>query len=115
MPRKARVDAAGAVHHVIGRGINRQAIFSDKKGPGSRQVVVMNEEVFQNGTILRFKSAFRVESTGTSMGYAGLENPKTPTPIHKMRNSIIDLRFFILRLLGLNPKSGQMPLLMPIG
>ena len=31
MPRKARIDAAGAVHHVIGRGINRQAIFSDKK------------------------------------------------------------------------------------
>jgi putative transposase len=31
MPRKARIDAAGAVHHVIGRAINRQAIFSDKK------------------------------------------------------------------------------------
>ena len=31
MPRKARIDAAGAVHHIIGRGINRQAIFSDKK------------------------------------------------------------------------------------
>ncbi len=31
MPRRARIDAAGAVHHVIGRGINRQAIFSDKK------------------------------------------------------------------------------------
>ncbi len=31
MPRKARIDALGAVHHVIGRGINRQEIFSDKK------------------------------------------------------------------------------------
>jgi chromosomal replication initiation ATPase DnaA len=31
MPRRARIDATGAVHHVIGRGINRQAIFSDKK------------------------------------------------------------------------------------
>jgi REP element-mobilizing transposase RayT len=31
MPRRARIDAAGAVHHVIGRGINRQAVFSDKK------------------------------------------------------------------------------------
>ncbi len=31
MPRKARIDAPGAVHHVIGRGINRQEIFSDKK------------------------------------------------------------------------------------
>lgn len=31
MPRKARIDAPGAIHHVIGRGINRQEIFSDKK------------------------------------------------------------------------------------
>ena len=30
MPRKARIDASGALHHVIGRGINRQEIFSDK-------------------------------------------------------------------------------------
>jgi hypothetical protein len=26
MARKARIDAAGAVHHVIGRGTNRQAM-----------------------------------------------------------------------------------------
>lgn len=31
MPRKARIDAPGALHHVIGRGINRQEIFSDKE------------------------------------------------------------------------------------
>ena len=31
MPRKSRIDVPGAVHHVIGRGINRQEIFSDKK------------------------------------------------------------------------------------
>ena len=30
MPRKSRIDAPGALHHVIGRGINRQKIFSDK-------------------------------------------------------------------------------------
>ena len=30
MPRKSRIDAPGALHHVIGRGINRQEIFSDK-------------------------------------------------------------------------------------
>ena len=29
MPRKSRIDAAGAIHHVIARGINRAAIFSD--------------------------------------------------------------------------------------
>ena len=29
MPRKSRIDAAGAVHHVIARGINKADIFSD--------------------------------------------------------------------------------------
>ena len=31
MPRKARIDAPEVLHHVIGRGINRQKIFSEKK------------------------------------------------------------------------------------
>ena len=30
MPRKSRIDAPGALQHIIGRGINRQSIFSDK-------------------------------------------------------------------------------------
>ena len=30
MPRKSRIDAPEGLQHVIGRGINRQAIFSDK-------------------------------------------------------------------------------------
>lgn len=29
MPRRSRIDAAGAVHHVIGRGIERRRIFDD--------------------------------------------------------------------------------------
>ena len=29
MPRKSRIDAPGALHHVIVRGIDRQEIFSD--------------------------------------------------------------------------------------
>ena len=29
MPRKARIDAPGALHHIIGRGIARQIIFSE--------------------------------------------------------------------------------------
>ena len=29
MPRKSRIDAAGAIHHVIARGINKADIFSD--------------------------------------------------------------------------------------
>ncbi len=29
MPRKARIDAPGALHHVIGRGIARRKIFAD--------------------------------------------------------------------------------------
>jgi len=29
MPRKARVDAPGALHHIIARGIERRKIFKD--------------------------------------------------------------------------------------
>ncbi|MHC4459559.1 MAG: hypothetical protein ACYS0I_21165 [Planctomycetota bacterium] len=29
MPRKARTDAPGALHHIIARGIERRTIFSD--------------------------------------------------------------------------------------
>ena len=29
MPRKARIDAPGAMHHIIIRGIERKAIFKD--------------------------------------------------------------------------------------
>ena len=29
MPRKARIDAPGALHHIIVRGIERKAIFRD--------------------------------------------------------------------------------------
>ena len=29
MPRKARMDAPGALHHIIIRGIERKAIFMD--------------------------------------------------------------------------------------
>jgi REP element-mobilizing transposase RayT len=31
MPRKSRIDTPGALHHIIGRGINRKAIFTDDK------------------------------------------------------------------------------------
>jgi putative transposase len=30
MPRKARIDAPGALHHIIIRGIERKAIFKDR-------------------------------------------------------------------------------------
>jgi len=29
MPRKARIDAPGALHHIIIRGIERKAVFKD--------------------------------------------------------------------------------------
>ena len=29
MPRRSRIDAPGALHHIIARGINRQRIFTD--------------------------------------------------------------------------------------
>ena len=31
MPRKARIDAPGALHHIIVRGFERRSIFSDDK------------------------------------------------------------------------------------
>jgi putative transposase len=31
MPRKSRIDAPGALHHIIGRGIERRAIFRDDR------------------------------------------------------------------------------------
>jgi putative transposase len=31
MPRKARIDAAGALHHIICRGIEGQRVFRDDK------------------------------------------------------------------------------------
>jgi hypothetical protein len=30
MPRKARIDAPGALHHIIIRGIERKVIFKDR-------------------------------------------------------------------------------------
>ena len=29
MPRRSRIDAPGALHHIIARGIDRQRIFKD--------------------------------------------------------------------------------------
>jgi REP element-mobilizing transposase RayT len=34
MPRKSRIDAPGALHHIIGRGIDRQKIFTDDADRG---------------------------------------------------------------------------------
>ncbi len=35
MPRKARIDAPGALHHIIFRGIERRKIFRDNKDMGN--------------------------------------------------------------------------------
>ena len=32
IPGKARIDAPGALHHIIVRGIERRKIFKDKEG-----------------------------------------------------------------------------------
>jgi putative transposase len=34
MPRKTRIDAPGALHHIIARGIERKAIFQDDRDRG---------------------------------------------------------------------------------
>ena len=31
MPRKARIDAPGALHHIVFRGIEGKAIFNDRR------------------------------------------------------------------------------------
>ena len=31
MPRKSRIDAPGALHHIIARGIERKAVFQDER------------------------------------------------------------------------------------
>jgi hypothetical protein len=33
MPRQARIDAPGALHHIMVRGIEQQAIFRDDRDP----------------------------------------------------------------------------------
>jgi len=46
MPRKARIDASGALHHIIARGIDRNAIFqddSDRKNFIDRLAAILNE------------------------------------------------------------------------
>jgi len=46
MPRKARIDAPGAVHHVICRGIERRKIFDDDVDRGNfieRLGTILNE------------------------------------------------------------------------
>jgi len=35
MPRKARIDAAGALHHIIVKGIERRRIFYDDNDRGN--------------------------------------------------------------------------------
>ena len=37
MPRKARIDAPGALHHIIARGIERRAIFTANDDRQDRQ------------------------------------------------------------------------------
>jgi len=32
MPRQARLDVPGALHHIMVRGINKSAIFKDDQG-----------------------------------------------------------------------------------
>ena len=46
MPRKARIDASGALHHIIARGIDRNTIFQDNSDRNNfidRLAVILNE------------------------------------------------------------------------
>ena len=46
MPRKARIDASGALHHIIARGIDKNIIFQDdfdRKNFIDRLAAILNE------------------------------------------------------------------------
>jgi len=47
MPRRARIDAPGALHHIIGRGIERKKIFLDD---GDRDNFVKRLSTILSGT-----------------------------------------------------------------
>ena len=48
MPRKSRIDAPGALHHIIGRGIARGAVFL---GDVDRDDFLTQEEVMRPGRV----------------------------------------------------------------
>jgi REP element-mobilizing transposase RayT/biotin operon repressor len=49
MPRKSRIDAPGALHHIIARGINRRQIFDDDEDR-DRFVARLGELLLESGT-----------------------------------------------------------------
>jgi REP element-mobilizing transposase RayT len=49
MPRNSRIDAPGALHHVIARGINRRRVFDDD-GDRERFVARLGELLLDSGT-----------------------------------------------------------------
>jgi len=49
MPRKARVDTPGALHHIIIRGIERKPIFKDKIEYGNF-IYRLNKILVETGT-----------------------------------------------------------------
>jgi putative transposase len=63
MPRKATIDAPGALHHVIRRGINRQKIFSDKTD-------YINFLERLGDLLIETKNFLLCEISGTSFSYA---------------------------------------------
>jgi hypothetical protein len=57
MPRKARIDAPGALHHIIFRGIERRKIFRDNKDRDNfldRLGKVMSVSLVMGTTLTKF-------------------------------------------------------------
>jgi REP element-mobilizing transposase RayT len=50
MPRQARIDAPGALHHIIARGIERRKIFYDEK---DRDDFLKYSERLAGGSVLK--------------------------------------------------------------
>ncbi len=66
MPRQARIDAPGALHHIIVRGIERKKIFHDDKD--------RNAFLDRIGGILK-------ENPTNRYGWAPVPHPSPPPPL----------------------------------
>ncbi len=61
MPRRARIDAPGALHHVICRGIKRQVIFQDN---ADRDDFVNRLRIHQSSVSRAVERGERIASKG---------------------------------------------------
>jgi hypothetical protein len=62
MPRKARIDAPGALHHIVVRGIARRKLFDDDND--DRNFLTANYQLRAGGAVNLWKKALPQASAG---------------------------------------------------